>query len=43
MNCDQERIIPMSIFAIVSFIAYILVFTGVALGLYFGLSAAKII
>lgn len=33
----------MSIFAIVSFVAYILVFTGIAAGLYLGLRTAKII
>ncbi|WP_106458807.1 cytochrome b6-f complex subunit PetL [Aphanothece hegewaldii] len=33
----------MSTFAIFSYIAYIAVFTGVALGLYLGLRAAKII
>ncbi|WP_206813449.1 cytochrome b6-f complex subunit PetL [Chroococcus sp. FPU101] len=33
----------MSIFAIVSFIAYILVFTVIAAGLYLGFRAAKLI
>lgn len=33
----------MSIFAVFSFIAYIAVFTGIALGLYLGFRAAKII
>jgi hypothetical protein len=43
MNCDQELIIAMSIFAIVAFIGYILGFTALALGLFFGLRTAKII
>ena len=33
----------MSIFAVGAFAAYLIVFTVIALGLYFGLRAAKII
>jgi cytochrome b6-f complex subunit 6 len=33
----------MSAFAVFAFIAYLIVFTGIALGLFFGLRIAKII
>ncbi len=33
----------MSTFAVISYVGIILIYTGIALGLYFGLKAAKII
>ncbi|MGK7914706.1 MAG: cytochrome b6-f complex subunit PetL [Prochloraceae cyanobacterium] len=33
----------MSIFAVIGFIGFILLYTAIALGLYFGLRSAKII